>query len=242
MKHRRWSDKNSDAAHSVVMKIRVTSKLMYGLIIILLLASKPLWGAQETQEKKQPLSLAELARQEKERRAQSQEDARLIRNADLGSLKKALVTTGGGVKHATRGSRSAEEGDEDAEDPESTEPDMEFWTSAFQAARLNVQNSVNRRMVLELRMNTLRNAYLQQADGTTRERIEAELAQTYQEVGQSREDEKAARQAVDELELQARNAGLTPGQVRDLIGELPESSSIVTDLFQSADADTPPPD
>ena len=47
-------------------------------------------------------------------------------------------------------------------------------------------------MVLELRMNNLRNAYLQTADGTTRERIESELNQTYLEVGQAREDEKAA--------------------------------------------------
>jgi len=212
---------------------------------ILLLLGMPFLGAHAektpppeapkqdvVEQKKEQPSLLDLAKQERDRRAHSDESAPVLRNEDLGRLKSARVVT----SQAPRGAKPVpdQETSEEVTEPASAADeaaaaealDLDYWRAAFDEAKVGLQDAISRRMVLELRMNNLRNAYLQTADGTTRERIESELNQTYLEVGQAREDEKASMQVVQELERQASKAGLTPGQIRDLVGQLPESKSI----------------
>lgn len=173
-------------------------------------------------EKQKPPSLAELARQERERRGDR--EVRVIRNEDLRSMRRARVVTGHEPLPVV-----GPEGEDEASDgsvPAEGEPDLSEWEAAFSQARTDLQTVVNQRMVLELRMNNLRNAYFTNPDGVTRERIEVELAQTFSEVEQAREDERAARQAIADLEQQAVRAGIPAGRVRELVGKLPESKSV----------------
>ncbi len=218
---------------------------------ILLLVGMPFLGAQSEktsppeapkqeavqQQKEQP-SLLDLAKRERDRRTHSDESVPVLRNEDLSRLKSARVVT----SQAPRGKPGpGQEASEEVAEPATLGEeaaaaevlDLDYWRAAFDEAKLGLQNAINRRMVLELRMNNLRNAYLQTADGSTRERIESELNQTYLEIGQAREDEKAALQVVQELDRQASKAGLTPGQIRDLVGELPESKSVFDGVPQA---------
>lgn len=219
------------------------------LLGVLLVASPALYAARQeqteepekqtaerTEQKKTP-SLVDLARQERERREENTGPVRVIRNEDLQMMRGGRVSTGIPPKPAagpseeetSEGEPAAEEEPIVKEGPE----DVQFWTNAFQEAKTALETAINQRMVLELRMNNLRNAYLNTDDGTTREKIQSELPQVYQALGQARENEKAAREAIRQLERQAGRVGLTPGQIRDLVGKLPESKSIYEGVPQS---------
>jgi len=182
-------------------------------------------------------SLVDLAKAQQSSRKDPSE-VRLIRNEDLASLKGARVSTGSAKKAGAKTGQEVDEkvlSDEAADKPaaEAEGLDLQFWTGAFNEARMTLQTAVNQRMVLELRMNNLRNSYFQTADGTTREKVEADISECWTQLEQAREDEKAALQAVEELRRQAAKAGLTPGQIRDLEGELPESKSSLEGVPQS---------
>ncbi|GAB4236321.1 MAG: hypothetical protein Kow00109_09870 [Acidobacteriota bacterium] len=193
-------------------------------------AATPSEQEPAAQPDKSRAALVELAKRERERRAAVTEPVRVISNANLAELRRAhIIMSGGGRAAAATQNEVTEEAVKEekpaAAAPEESGPDLDFWRQAFQEAKTNLANAVNRTMVLELRMNNLRNAFLQTSDGTTRERIEAEMAQTFEALAQAREDEKAARQALADLERQAAKAGVPPGVVREMIGELPESGS-----------------
>lgn len=178
-------------------------------------------------------SLAELARLERQRRAASTEKVQVIQNEDLRALRaRARVSTGQSTGALAPASVVIEEGAEVSEEA-GQQPDMGFWSGVFQEARTGLETAVNQLMVLELRINNLRNAYFQATDGVTRERIEAQIAATHGELEQARENETAARQLVRDLERQAAQAGLTPGQIRDLVGALPEAKSIADGVPQA---------
>ncbi len=241
---------NSDRQHSTLCPKALGWFSMKCLILGAILLSCPVLFAQQEPEEKPPEqaaektekkapSLVDLAKQERERRAQSSENVRVIRNEDLRSMRGGRVSTGIPPKPSasttTQEPEKVEAGDEEKETVKEGPEDTQFWAGAFQEAKTGLETAVNQRMVLELRMNNLRNAYLNTDDGTTREKIQGELAQTYQALGQAREDEKAAREAIQQLERQAARVGLTPGQIRDLVGELPGSQSIYEGVPESAE-------
>lgn len=237
---------NSDHRHSVPVVSALGWASMKSLILgVLLLAPTGLYAQQQQSEKpetqseqtkeKQP-SLVDLAKQQRERRTQSSEAVRVIRNADLRTMGGARVSTGIPPKPAEKSpdaAESSETGEETKDVVKEGPEDTQFWANAFREAKTALETAVNQRMVLELRMNNLRNAYLNTSDGTTREQIQSELAQTYTGVGQAREDEKAAREAIRQLERQASRVGIPPGKVRELVGELPESKSFYEGVPES---------
>lgn len=210
---------------------------MYRLVTVLWLSAVGTAGPQQAvsqtpnppaaAESERVPSLAELASRQREQRGDR--SVRLIRNEDLRSLQKARIVTSQAVKTAPQ-TGDTQEGpvvpEGASEETAEAGVDLRFWESAFAEARTALQTAVNQRMVLELRMNNLRNAFLQQADGTTRQHIEGEMAKTLREIEQARQNEEAARQAVSDLERQAARAGVPPGRIRELVGELPESKSM----------------
>lgn len=209
-------------------KLRCNMRAVVVLVLSVLsaLGSRAVWAAQAAPGSE--VSLLDLAKKERERREQTGEAVRVISNADLVGLKHArvIVSRPRGTAASVANQVTEAEAPQDEEEAVAEEAtDLEFWRNAFQEARTNLANAVNRAMVLELRMNNLRNAFLQTSDGVTRERIEAEMAKTFQDLAQAREDEKAARQALSDLERQAARAGVQPGTIRELVGELPESGS-----------------
>lgn len=192
--------------------------------------AKPTQPEDAVQRDNSRSALVELAKRERERRAALSGAGRVISNADLAELRKAHIIISQGSRSGPSAvnevtEETVKEGAAEDEAAKESAPDLAFWHQAFQEAKTNLANAVNRTMVLELRLNNLRNAFLQTADGTTRERIEAEMAQTFEALTQAREDEKAARQALADLERQAAKAGVPPGVVREMIGNLPESGS-----------------
>ncbi len=211
---------------------------MIRIIVILFLSLPSFLLAQESEPKKEP-SLVELAQKEREKRQAATEPVRLITNADLRDMRGARVVTTKSSR-SSRGRRQAvtesPEGSEGTETDELDPSTLEYWEPAFREAVENLKYAANASLVMELRINNVRNAYFVEEDGVRRQAIHAEIAKSVEQLIQSREEEKEAREAVAELRRDAAKAGLAPGEIRELTGKLPEHKSII-DLPEFVDPD-----
>ncbi|MFQ5928751.1 MAG: hypothetical protein ACE5MK_03565 [Acidobacteriota bacterium] len=197
------------------------------VLILLVLFFVPTWAmAQESKETKKEPSLAELARRERERRANIKKEVPVITNATLKKL-KGLVSVSGAPAAPSEGETEAE-AETETEPEETAEKDLGTWKAEFDEARMNLKNAVNRSMVLQLKINDLRNAYFREDDGTTQARIQQQLQETLQEIESNKQEVQAAREALQKLENEARKEGLPPGTIRELVGELPKEETIST--------------
>ncbi len=195
------------------------------VVLLLMLLLVPAWSMAQGSEETQEPSLAELARREKERRAQM-EAVPILTNTDLRKA-RGLVSTSGDPA-AAEGQEGAEGNSEAEEDPASTETDPVVWESKFGEARINLKNAVNRDLVLQLKMNELRNSYLRQDNGVTQARIQQQLMETQQEIEKNSQAVRDSRSAVDTLRSEAEAEGVSPEALQDLVGGLPEDTSVFT--------------
>ena len=169
-------------------------------IILLLLFISPAWSlAQETEE----LSLVEAARRERERRASITVEVKILTNRDVEEM-EGLVST------ATAPETSGEA---------SEEGEPEDWVELFDEARLDLQTAENRLQVLQLQMVYLRDQWLRSDDGVTQQKIQVQLQETQKGLEISRQEVEAAGAAYQELQKKAEEAGLLPGELRDLMGD-----------------------
>ena len=191
-------------------------------VILLVLLLVPAWSfAQESEETKQP-SLAELARRERARKAQLKE-VPVITNAHMGRAAGGLVSTAA-VPGAETGAKEGEEGAEaEAADSENAEPDTD-WEGEFGEARLNLKNAVNRDLVLQLKMNDLRNEYL--GGSQNKGQVQQQLLETQQEIEKNSKNVKTARKAIDSLQGDAQEKGVDGNRITDMVGDLPKDTSI----------------
>lgn len=168
-------------------------------------------------------SLAELARLEKARRDALVQESRVITNADLAKMTRARIITSSTVKlNLSTEEGNAGEGEGSGAPDQATEAGPN-WEALFAEARANLQTAVNQVLVLELRVNNLRNSYLNEADGATRAMYEEQLAQAREEISAASQREETARAALASLASEATAAGVPPGDVRRLVGENPSS-------------------
>ncbi len=197
-------------------------------VMLLVLLLVPAWSfAQENKETKEP-SLAELARQERERRAQLKE-VLVITNANLKRVGGGFVSTAAGPGAETAATEGEEWAEAEAEEnnSEKAETDPAVWEGRFGETRLNLKNAVNRDLVLQLKMNDLRNQYLS-GSGTNQARTQQQLLETQQEIERNAKDVRSARQAMDALQEEAQMEGIPDNQIIGLVGQLPQDTSIIT--------------
>ena len=172
--------------------------------ILLVLLLTPAWSlAQDAEEP----SLAEVARKERERRASMEQDVLVITNAYVETV-EGLVSMSVGVPEA-----------EEAEEEEQAESKGDDWETRFAEVRLDLARAVNRGLVLEQKMRYLRNAWLREDDGSTQGRFQKQLQETQQLIGQNQRETQATRAAFNALQKEARQEGLFPGTIRELVGE-----------------------
>ena len=199
--------------------------MIAALLLVLLLV--PAWSmAQGSEETKEP-SLAELARRERERRAQMKA-VPILTNADLSKARGLVSTSVDPENMAAEGVEGTEAGSEAEETPASTETEPAVWESKFGEARLTLKNNVNRDLVLQLKMNELRNSYLSEDNGVTQARIQQQLLETQQEIESNAQAVRESRSAMATLQSEAQAEGVSAETVRGLVGELPEDTSVFT--------------
>ncbi|MEE8348451.1 MAG: hypothetical protein V3R94_02700 [Acidobacteriota bacterium] len=195
------------------------------------LAQEPEEGSQTaevSQEESGEISLAELARRERERRARIGQPDRVITNANIGEIKGLVSTGGGGPSPVGEGDPTLEgegEGESEEGTGEESGPDLGKWQSAFADAVRQLENAVNLGLVLELRMVDLNNSYFT-ATGPAQGEIQQQLQETREGIQENQSQVQAARQALRALESEAAMDGIPPGTIREMVGELPTRQSI----------------
>lgn len=191
-------------------------------------------GGLAAQESKEEPSLAGLVRKEKERRKGIKTNRRVITNADLPNFRRARVSTKSASQ--SKGSRDSGPPGSEAEvrepNPDVSTPasavqpaqsDLQFWESAFSQARLNLKQAVDRVLVLQLKMNDLRNAVFIEESSNRRRLSQQQLDETLQDIERNQFEIEQARRALEVLQEKAEKAGLEDWMVRTLAGETPES-------------------
>ncbi len=182
-------------------------------IILLLLLLSPAWSlAQATEEP----SLVEVARRERERRANMTGEVRVITEANLKDFVGLVSTSGNPTAAASErtdvGESGSEENSEDAKEAPAA------WEALFNEARLDLANAVNRGRILELRMNDLQRAWLSEDDGV---KIQQQLQETLQLIESNNRETQANRETLQALQLEAQQAGVLPAVIRELVGQVP---------------------
>ena len=163
-------------------------------------------------------SLADLAKQEKERRAKVTADAKVITNnarakdagtteaepADQKQPDKAVNPADGKPKP----DRQAD--DEPKDLFGRTES---FWRQTLSDARKRVKDLEDESRALQLKINDLQNKFYAEASGFKQQDIQHEIQKSFYEQDQNKQNLAKARSELQQLEVEARKSGALPGWI-----------------------------
>jgi len=174
--------------------------------------------------------LASLARKEAARRESLAVKGPVITNIELTRMVGAMRSSAeASIKEVEPG----EEGDSPSAGlggvPETgldeKEARLDEFTNTLAEARQEVETLSNSYMVLELRINSLRNRLYQEADPQRQQMLQKELDAATTDIGRIRTEESEARSNLNRLMSEARRAGMLPGEVNEIVGKIPETKS-----------------
>jgi hypothetical protein len=175
-------------------------------------------------------SLADLANKEKERRQQIGAGSKVITNedirhsddtepaADSANQPSEKPDSKEKEKDATE-KDSAKKTPSNAKTPDADEPvDFQgrpesFWRESMADARKKVKDLENEANVLTLKLNDLQTQFYREDDGFKRESIQREIQKTIYEQDQNKENLAKAKDALQDLEKEARKSGALPGWI-----------------------------
>jgi hypothetical protein len=160
-------------------------------------------------------SLADLANKEKERRQEVKND-RVITAEDAAKYH----STASAASSADQPAAASDSGKKDtpkADKPVSDEPvDFQgrtesYWRDTMTAARQKIKDLENEANVIVLKISDLQNQFYSMDDGFKREGIQREIQKGFYEQDKNKEDLAKARDALQDLEKEARKNGALPG-------------------------------
>lgn len=166
-------------------------------------------------------SLADLAKQEKERRAEVTSN-RVITSEDVAKFRSQPQTPTAATEQPSPAPGS-EKGETEAaaknDQPESDEPtDFEgrpesFWRKTMAEARQRVKDLTNEANAIVLKIADLQNKFYSMDDGFKREDIQREIQKSYYIQDLNKENLEKAKTMLQELENEARKSGALPGWI-----------------------------
>jgi len=181
-------------------------------------------------------TLAALSKEARARKARLPRP-RVITNADLKNFQDAPVSIS-----KTRPSDYEPREDEQKAPGAAEKVDAENQKmldeakQLLRAAAMDYKNAVYSRLVLQLRMNNLNNAFYGEQEESLRTAYEWQLTQTAQGIETNKEDILRTAQALAAAAQEARQAGFTDEEVDRIVGELPEPPSVEDLLSESDDS------
>ncbi|HEY2931052.1 MAG TPA: hypothetical protein VGK99_04845 [Acidobacteriota bacterium] len=162
-------------------------------------------------------SVAELAKKDREKREKEGKVIRVIRNEDLKNIQGAKVThssTAAPRTEAVVAGPGAPAPSDTVAPPEAGSLDENYWRAAFRDARLKLQLAQNRGLVLELKINDLRNRFFTESDGSTRNLIEQEMNKGREDLEANKLEIKKAEEELAKLEEAAKKVNVPAGWMR----------------------------
>ncbi len=187
-------------------------KTIVGFVTVLLLCGTAAYGQ----------SLADLAKKEKERREQVKKDVKVITNVEAAKFHNVPVTVAAQPPSVPEGKMESGK-DADAADkaaakkPANDEPtDLlgrpeSFWRQTMADARKKIKDLENDSNVLILKLNDLQNQFYRESNGFKQQDIQAEIQKTLYEQSVNKENLEKAKDALADLEKEARKSGALPG-------------------------------
>jgi len=175
--------------------------------------------------------LAALAKKEKARREMLPQKGPVITNIELtriigpmaGANAKSIISEVGPDDAAAVENAENESQQTSEQDPR--ELLMEDLRQELRKARQDVETASNSYMVLELRINYLRNRLYQEADPHRQQMLQKEMAQASADISAARDEEAEARARLAMLMTEARRAGMLPGEISSVVGDIPVTRS-----------------
>jgi hypothetical protein len=160
----------------------------------------------------QSQSLADLAREERARRANTK--SKYIVTTDLVKAAAPAATTQ--AKPATEPDKpAAESGTKPVGPTDNKGRDEKWWRETFASARSDLKRSEDRMRVLQLELNRANRDYLQRSDVYNREmRIANEIISLNAQMDAERNNADTARRKIAELEEELRRSGGPAGWAR----------------------------
>lgn len=175
----------------------------------------------------QAQSLADLARQEKERQAQQKKATKVYTNDDLGSASTSAGTAAS--TDVNEGEAPASAADSSAASaPEKKKEDPErVWSKKFMDANAKVQAAKDKSVALQNKLRDLNQQTMLRDDvyDGTREYFDL-MAQTRQEMAKNDGDLKEAEAALEDLQEQLRKSGDPIGWQYSLKAATPDPDSV----------------
>lgn len=193
------------------------SRALLGRVAFLLVVLGLMAGSASAQ------TLADLAKKEQERRKDAAPATKVITNKDL---KPAAKPETAPAAADAAGAAEAKEGD--AKDPAAADKgaqdkkeaagnpatDEESWRKRAAAVREELRRNEMFAQALRTRINSLTRDYQSRDDFAQRNKLAEERADAVNELARVEQDIERAKKASDDLEDEARKAGVPPGWLR----------------------------
>lgn len=163
-------------------------------------------------------SLADLAKQEKERRAKVTADSKVITNnaraKDAGTTEAEPTATKQPEKALSPADGKTKPDKLADDEPKDLFGRTEsFWRQTFSDARKRVKDLEDESRVLQLKINDLQNRFYAEASGFKQQDIQREIQKSFYEQDQNKQNLAKARAELQQLDVEARKSGALPGWI-----------------------------
>ncbi len=163
-------------------------------------------------------TLADLAKQEKERRAKVQADAKVITNNAPARDPGTAEVESPAAKQPEKASNPADGKPKPDKQSDDEPKDLlgrteSFWRQTFSDARKRVKDLEDESKVLQLKINDLQNKFYAEASGFKQQDIQREIQKTFYEQDQNKQNLAKAKAELQQLEVEARKSGALPGWI-----------------------------
>lgn len=168
-------------------------------------------------------ALVKAAKREKARRAKVKSE-KTFTNKDIEDFKAKNKDTEAVVEGENQGEQTGEQTEAEPAEGETTEPqaeenkgnDEKYWKDRYTDVADNLKEAEERLQNLQEEMNGLRIAYYAEQDGVAgRPKINSEIEKQFDEIEAAKKQVEESKQALENLEEEARKAGAPPGWVRE---------------------------
>lgn len=161
-------------------------------------------------------SLADVARQEQERRKAIKKPSKVLTNKDLGSVPgtappAATAPNASGTTPAAAGQKPEGDAEKKADGPTK---DQAYWSGRAKGLQTQVSRNETFAVALQARINALANEYTNQGDGVQQQAIAVERQKTIDELNRVTKEIADGKKAIADLQEEARLAGVPAGWLR----------------------------
>jgi hypothetical protein len=189
-------------------------------IVLISAAVCLLWHAVPTSLAAQG-SLADVARQEQERRKSIKAPSKVLTNEDLTPAPAVTVPPapaaadaakeGASPAETEKAAAAAQDGEKKADEPVR---DQAYWSKRVSELQGAVSRNETFAVALQSRINALANEYTNQGDGVQQNAIAVERQKAIADLDRVNKEIADGRKALVDLQEEARRSGVPPGWLR----------------------------